>query len=96
MGSTWVTLGWYELSCDGGHTITEFIIRYQKDVSEHYISSYEFIYGLSPSQLNYTIHNLDADTAYRFSIQALSAEFQPSAFSEERIINTAAPGMYIC
>ncbi len=95
-GSTWVTLGWYELSCDGGHRITELIIRYQKEVSDFYVSSYSYVYGLDPSRRNYTIHNLEPETPYKFSVQALSAEFQASSFSEERVISTLILGMYAC
>ena len=87
-----MTLGWYELSCDGGHSITEFVIRYRKEVPDYYVSSYSFVYGVDPSARNHTIYNLVADTAYNFAIQALSAEFRPSNFSVERLINTLIAG----
>lgn len=91
-GSTWVTLGWYVLSCDGGHVITELVIRYQKEVDDFYITSYSYVYGLDPALQNYTIHNLESQTSYKFSIQAQSAEFRASSFSEERIITTMISG----
>lgn len=95
VGSTWVTLGWNEPTCDGGHGITEFILRYQKEVPDYYVSSYIYVYGISSSQRNYTIHNLEASTSYEFSVQFLSAEFQPSQFSDGRIITTLRPGLYV-
>ena len=92
LGSTWVELGWDELSCDGGHAITEFIIRYQKEVSDFYVSSYSYVYGLDSALRSYIIYNLDPETDYSFSVQALSAEFQSSSFSEERTISTLLAG----
>lgn len=92
VGSTWVKLGWSESSCDGGHGVTEFILRYQKEVPDYYVSSYVYVYGLSPTRLNYTIHNLESETSYKFSVQALSTEFQPSDFSDERVITTLKAG----
>lgn len=96
LGSTWVELGWDELSCDGGHAITEFIVRYQKEVSDHYVSSFSYVYGLDPSLRSYVVHNLDPETGYSFSVQALSAEFQSSSFSEERTISTLLAGKDSC
>ena len=95
VGSTWVTLGWTELSCDGGHTITELVIRY-KEESDDVVSSYNYLYNLDPSLRNYTIQNLEPDTAYTFAVQAVSAEFLPSPFSDNDTVNTLSPGIYTC
>lgn len=50
------------------------------------------MYGLDPALRSYVIHNLDPETGYSFSVQALSAEFQSSLFSEERTISTFLAG----
>ena len=94
VGSTWVTLGWTELSCDGGHTINELIIRY-KEESDDVVTSYNYVYNLDPSLRNYTIHNLEPETPYTFAVQAVSAEFLPSPFSDNSTVNTLLPGTYL-
>ena len=96
VGSTWITLGWSESSCDGGHVITEFILRYQKEVPDYYVSTYDYIYGISPALRNYTVYNLDPETSYIFSVQALSTEYEPSDFSDERAISTWREGEQYC
>ena len=93
VGSTWVTLSWTELSCDGGHNITELVIRY-KEESEDIITSFNYIYNLDPSLRNYTVHNLEPDTPYTFAVQALSAEFLSSSFSDNNTVNTLVAGMW--
>ncbi len=92
VGSTWVTLGWSELSCDGGHTISALIIRYKEETNNLFVSSYRYLYNLDPTLRNYTIYNLEPDTPYTFAVQAISAEFLPSPFSDESTVNTLLPG----
>ena len=69
-------------------------MRYRKEVPDFYVSTYTYLYGLDPSLRNYTIHGLEPETPYEFSVQALSAEFRASDFSEERVINTQRAGAY--
>lgn len=95
VSSTWVTLGWYELECDGGHRITELVVRYRKQEVYFIVTSYDYIYNVDPSRRNYTVLKLDPETAYAFSVQALSDEFEESDFSEERIISTLVAGRYM-
>lgn len=85
-------LGWSELSCDGGHTIDQLTIRYKEETDELLVSSYRYLYNLNPSLRNYTIQNLEPETPYTFAVQAVSAEFLPSHFSDESTINTLLPG----
>ncbi len=95
-GSTWVTLGLLEIDCDGGHPISELVIRYgEADGIEAAVASYRYVYGLAPSRRNYTVYDLDPDTVYSFSIQAVSIEFLPSDFSSPRITNTLTEGKYV-
>ena len=86
-----MTLGWSELSCDGGHTIDELVVRY-KETNDLSTSSYRYFYDLDPALRNYTIHNLEPETPYTFAVQAISSEFLPSPFSDENSINTLIPG----
>ena len=91
-GTTWVTISWDDLDCDGGHNVTGFNIRYREESPEYIITSYIYIYNVNALRRNYTILNLELNTAYSVSIQALSAEFQSSTFSDENVITTLPPG----
>jgi len=94
--STRVTIGWYELDCDGGHNISELVIQYREVKEfESSLSTYEYIYSIQASRREYTIYNLEPKTSYAFAVQAISSEFASSNFSEERVLNTLIAGLLI-
>ncbi len=90
--SSTVTLEWDENSCNGGHRITGFTIRYQKTYQEFFIATNMYVYNIDPELQNYTVFGLEAYVSYNFSIQAISDEFRASAFSFENIITTLPSG----
>lgn len=92
--STQITIGWYELECDGGHNITELAIRYHDVEANPLAVSYNYVYNIDASRRQYTVLNLDPETSYAFAVQAISAEFSRSDFSEERIMSTLIAGLF--
>jgi len=92
--SSAMVLGWDELDCDGGHTVTGFTIRYRKTFREFLTSVNMYVYNLDPTLRNYTIVGLEPYTSYNFSVRAISDEFLPSEFSLENIITTTPEGLF--
>ena len=92
VGSTWITIAWRDLVCDGGHKVIGQNIRYGKDFANFILPSNFFIYNINASLRQYTIQNLEPSTSYNISIQAVSADFRTSDYSEGNIITTLPEG----
>ena len=105
--STSVTISWEEDMCTGGHTISDFNIRYAEPASVHvfyyYYYYYDYYYdyfftentyirGISGNQRNYTIIGLSPSTTYQISIQAVSVDTTSSSYSPKREVTTLSPG----
>ena len=93
IGSSWITIAWRDLECDGGHRVVGQNIRYSKDFANFILPSNFFIYNINASLRQYTIQNLEPSTSYNISIQAVSADFRVSDYSEGNIITTLPEGM---
>ena len=92
VGSTWITIAWRDLECDGGHNVIGQNIRYGRDFANFILPSNFFIYNINASLRQYTIQNLEPSTSYNISIQAVSADFRTSDYSEGNIITTLPEG----
>ena len=92
IGSTWITIAWTELDCDGGHKVTRHNIRYGKDFENFVLPSNTYIFNINASLGRYTIQNLEPSTSYNISIQAVSADFRVSNYSIGNIITTLPAG----
>lgn len=51
-----------------------------------------YLYNVDPELRNYTVLELEPYVSYNFSVQAISDEYLPSAFSLENIITTLPEG----
>ena len=67
-------------------------IRYGKDFENFILPSNFFIYNINASLRQYTIQNLEPSTSYNISIQAVSADFRTSDYSEGNVITTLPEG----
>ena len=94
IGSSWITIAWRDLECDGGHKVVGQNIRYGRDFANFILPSYFFIYNVNASLRQYTIQNLEPSTSYNISIQAVSADFRMSDYSVGNIITTLPAGIY--
>ena len=83
------------LDCNGGHKITGRNIRYGKDFENFILQTNTFIYNVNASLGQYTIQNLEASTSYNISVQAVSADFRMSNYSDGNIITTLPLGMIL-
>ena len=63
------------------------------DTANFILPSNFFIYNINASLRQYTIQNLEPSTSYNINIQAVSADFRMSDYSEGNIITTLPDGM---
>lgn len=88
--STSLTIGWSEATCNGGHTVNNFNIRFIQSSSY----TYTYIRDIDPLRRNYTITRLQANTDYSFSIQAVNLRAQSSSYSSSFSATTLPPGRH--
>ena len=85
-----ITIGWSESSCDGGHPIVSFDIRYDRQYG--YFSARTILH-IDPTRRNYTITGLQSNTFYTFQVRSRSVNSRTSSYSSSVFITTLAPGM---
>ena len=98
-----VTISWEESPCDGGHTISDFNIRYAEPFSYYYyfrpppidfFGDYTYIRGIDGNTRNHTITRLQPSTTYEISVQAASVDATFSPYSLQRTVTTLSPGEF--
>ena len=85
-----ITIGWSESSCDGGHPIVSFDIRYDRQYG--YFPARTILH-IDPTRRNYTITGLQSNTFYTFQVRSRSVNSRTSSYSSSVFITTLAPGM---
>ena len=100
--STSVTISLEESPCTGGHTISDFSVKYVEpfsiyvplsDYDYYYYGDYTYIYGISADQRIITISKLEPSTTYEISVLAVSVDTTFSSYSLQRTVTTLSPGM---
>lgn len=86
-----ITIGWSDLICDGGHTISSFTIRYKM---QSYFSYFRYIRNIDPNLRNYTITGLEPNSPYAFQVRTINVDSIGSYFSSPLFVSTLPSGKY--